>query len=99
MLMSQAESYLMKGAELYERIYAQSAAAVDNVPPPTRLTLSFDLFCLLVEYTSLVHRLNIGEGPAVEELLCSDALYFETRERQLSVGVDFFASPDTIVVS
>lgn len=97
--MSQAETYLIKGTQLYERICAQSSATEAITPQPRCLTLSFDLFCILIEYTALVDRLHFGKGPTVEELLCSDELLFDTGEHQLTIKVDFFASPDTMVIA
>lgn len=97
--MSQAETYLIKGSQLYERICTQSSTTKATAPQPRCLTLSFDLFCILIEYTALVDRLNSGKGPTVEELLCSGELLFDTGEHQLMVRVDFFASPDTMVIA
>lgn len=95
--MSQAETYLLKGTQLYERICALSAS-LEAKQPQTKLILSFDLYCLLLEYTSLVGRLNSGDAATVNELLAYDELMFDTGNDHLLVSVDFFASQDTILI-
>ena len=95
--MSQAETYLLKGTQLYERICALSAS-IEAEQPQTKLILSFDLYCLLLEYTSLVGRLNSGDAATVNELLTYDELMFDTGNYHLLVSVDFFASQDTILI-
>lgn len=97
--MSHAETYLFKGTQLYERICALSAAMEPSGRQQFRLVLSFDLYCLLLEYTALVGRLNSEAGTEVEELFHYDDLMFDTGNYHLAITVDFFASPDTIAIS
>lgn len=96
--MSEAESFLVRGTQLYERICAQTLATESTAQRPSQLTLSFDLFCILVEYTVLIDRLNSGMASTIEELFSSDDLLFDAGSVQLVVGVDFFLPQNTIIV-
>ncbi len=97
MIMSHAETYLLKGTQLYERICGLSAS-LESTEPQTKLVLSFDLYCLLLEYTSLVGRLNAGDAATVDELLTYDELMFDTGSYHLLVSIDFFSPSDTIII-
>jgi hypothetical protein len=93
------ETYLFKGTQLYERICALSASMESSGREQSKLLLSFDLYCLLLEYTALVGRLNSVGGAEVEELFQYDDLIFDTGNNHLAIAVDFLASPETIIIS
>lgn len=95
--MSQTETYLLKGTQLYERICTLSAS-LEPKELQTKLVISFDLYCLLLEYTSLVGRLSAGDAATVDELLTYDELMFDTGNYHLLVSIDFFAPSDTIMI-
>ncbi len=96
--MSHAETYLLKGTQLYERICDLSSRIESEIQDQTKLILSFDLYCLLLEYTSLVGRLNSGDATTVDDLLTYDELMFDTGDYHLLISIDFFAPPDTVVI-
>jgi hypothetical protein len=97
--MSHAETYLVKGAQLYERICSEAASRPPGVPPPTKVLLSFDLFCLLAEYAALVEGLQKVNSTAMHELLAAEDLILDTGTYQLVVRIDFFLPPNTIHIS
>jgi hypothetical protein len=97
--MSHAETYLVKGTQLYERICAEAASRPQGSPPPTKVSLSFDLFCLLAEYTALVEGLQKGNPTTMHDLLASEDLMLDTGTYQLAVCIDFFLPPNTMRVS
>jgi hypothetical protein len=97
--MSHAETYLVKGAQLYERICSEAASHPPGAPPPTKVALSFDLFCLLAEYTALVEGLQKEHSLTMHELFTAEDLMLDTGAYQLAVCIDFFLPPNTIHVS
>ncbi len=97
--MPHTEEVLLKGTRLTERIRSLCAEVDDGARRPARLELSFDQFCMLLEYTSLMGEFKAAGGHSLEELMCSEELVFESGDYKLSVGVDFFAPPKTVHVS
>ena len=96
--MTTAESVLIRGNSLHERVASISSALDAQLAPQARLLLSFDLYCVLLEYTALVGQLNLAKGQTVRELLSYDDLVFDTGLHKLVVTVDFFSPSDSLQI-
>jgi hypothetical protein len=96
--MTTAENVLLRGTSLHDRVVSISSALDAQLAPQTTLWLSFDLYCVLLEYTALVGQINFAEGQSVEELLSYDELVFDTGVHKLTVAVDFFGPADTLQI-
>ncbi len=59
------------------------------------VVLSFDLYCLLLEYSILGGQIHLAEEYHLEDLLFCDDLMIETPHRQLQVVIDFLAHPNS----
>jgi hypothetical protein len=93
------EQVLQKGADLTERIRVLGSVTQAQGQKPTVIHLSFDLFCLLAEYSLLVSQLHLGESQDLSELFLEDQLFFEMGDHQLQLMVDYFEAPNTVFVS
>ncbi len=98
MSVSGVEALLTKALELCTYINTISASCGKEAKEKPKLILSFDLYCLLLEYTVYLKGLSDSNQSSVEELLLCDDLLFETPDRQLEVRVDFFLPPNTVAV-
>jgi len=96
--MTTGENVLVRGNSLHERVASISSALDAQLAPQEKLLLSFDLYCVLLEYTALVGKLNLSEGQTVEELLSYDELVFDTGLHKLVVSVDFFSPADSLQI-
>ena len=96
--MSGTEALLTKALELCTYINTISASYADRGKGKPKLVLSFDLYCLLLEYTVYLRGLSDTNPNTVEELILCDDLLFETPNRQLEVNVDFFLPANSVVV-
>jgi hypothetical protein len=97
-VMTTAESVLVRGNNLHERVDSISSTFDAQLAPQSRLLLSFDLYCVLLEYTALVGQLNLSRGQSIEELLSYDELIFDTGLHKLTVSVDFFGPADSLQI-
>lgn len=96
--MSGVEALLTKALELCTYINTISASFDKEAKEKPKLILSFDLYCLLLEYTVYLKGLSDANPNTVEELILCDDLLFETPKSQLEVRVDFFLPPNTVNV-
>ena len=92
------EALLTKALELCTYINTISAAVEEETATEAMLVLSFDLYCLLLEYTVYMKGLSEAAPQSIEELIVCDDLLFETPKRQLKVHVDFFLPPNTVSI-
>jgi len=97
--MSETERFLVKGAQLHERICALSSYMELEARRQEKLRISFDLYCIMMEYSALLARFDSSEGESLEELLEYEDLVFDTGHYNLAVSIDFFAPPNTISIS
>lgn len=97
--MTTVESLLVRGNQLHERVAALSLSLDSQLAPQARLVLSFDLYCLLLEYTVLMGQLNLDHHQTVEELLSYDDLVFDTGIHKLCVSIDFFGPSNSVQIS
>lgn len=96
--MKTAEYLLVRGTHLNERVVGLSHSLDTQLAPQARLVLSFDLYCVLLEYTVLVSQLSLAEVQTVEELLSYDDLIFDTGVHKLIVSVDFFSPANSMQI-
>ena len=92
------ENVLSRGALLNERVAALSHSLDSQLAPQSKLLLSFDLYCTLLEYTALIGQLTLSDGQSVEDLLAYDDLIFDTGMHKLVVQVDFFCPPNSVQI-
>jgi hypothetical protein len=96
--MTTVEAVLVRGNQLHERVAALSNSLDSQLAPQSKLVLSFDLYCVLLEYTALMGQLNLENGQTVAELLHCDALIFDTGIHKLGVSVDFFGPTNSVQI-
>jgi hypothetical protein len=89
---------LVKGVQLHRRINELSSELAERNHPQTRVMLSPELFFALLEYTVLMNETNMNRELLLWELCQRDELFFDTGSQQLKIGVDFFASSNTITI-
>jgi hypothetical protein len=93
------ETVLVRGNQLHERVAALSHSLDSQLAPQSKLVLSFDLYCILLEYTALMGQLNMEHSQSVPELLLCDDLIFDTGVHKLMVSVDFFGPTNSVQIS
>jgi hypothetical protein len=96
--MTTVESVLVRGNQLHERVGALSHSLDSQLVPQSKLVLSFDLYCLLLEYTALMGQLSLEHGQTVAELLTYEDLEFDTGVHRLGVSVDFFGPMNSVQI-
>jgi hypothetical protein len=96
--MTTVEAVLVRGNHLHERVAALSQSLDSQLAPQSKLVLSFDLYCVLLEYTALMGQLNLENGQSVSELLACDDLIFDTGVHKLTVSVDFFGPTNSVQI-
>ncbi len=89
------ERLLTRASEICASINALSAFLEGRDVPQQRIVLSFDVFCVLLEYTAHLRTSLHYSACDVEELLGADDLVFETARRDLPVRIDFFLPANT----
>ena len=97
--MSNSETVILKGSQLHERICALSAFMDSVVNRQETLVLSFDLYCVLLEYSVLLGKFDVLEKLTVEQLIDYDQLVFDTGSHKLVVHVDFFSPQNSVTIS
>ena len=93
------EALLTKALELCTYINTISSSMDGPQKGTRRLVLSFDLYCLLLEYTVYLKGVSESNPNTMEELILCDDLLFETPQRQLEVHVDFFLPANTVTIA
>lgn len=96
--MSDSEAVILKGSQLHERICALSTFMDSVVNRQEQLILSFDLYCVLLEYSVLLGKFDVMEKLSVEQLIAYEQLIFDTGQQKLNVQVDFFAPPNSVTI-
>jgi hypothetical protein len=97
--MENNESLLTKASDICSHINAMSEFYAAQHRPQKKLIVSFDVYCLLLEYTALLnHTHRNGESSSIEELISTPDLVYETKKHQLSVCVDFFQPPGSVEI-
>jgi hypothetical protein len=91
------EAILAKGVELCAQINNLSELVEEQrQKEQSTLVVSFDVYCVLLEYTVYLHRYETLVSSSLEDFLCSDDLVFEANNKRLDVRVDFFLSANSI---
>ena len=93
------EALLTKALELCTYINTISSSMDESGKTKPKLILSFDLYCLLLEYTVYLKGLGDPNSGSIEDLILCDDLLFETPQRQLEVRVDFFLPVNTVTIA
>jgi hypothetical protein len=84
------DDLLRRAAEVCARINALCDWAREQERPHERLVVSFDVYCVLLEYTVYVQQLHGGDGHSLEEYIHFDDLLYEAEGMPLDVRIDFF---------
>ncbi len=99
MNLSDSEAVILKGSQLHERICALSTFMDSVVNRQDNLVLSFDLYCVLLEYSVLLGKFDVTEKLSVDQLIDYDQLIFDTGGQKLLVIVDFFAPQNSVTIA
>jgi len=99
MNLSDSEAVILKGSQLHERICALSTFMDSVVTRQENLVLSFDLYCVLLEYSVLLGKFDVTEKLSVDQLIDYDQLIFDTGAQKLLVIVDFFAPQNSVTIA
>jgi hypothetical protein len=89
----------LKGLQLNNRILELIDSLNGTDFERRKLILSFDLYCLLVEYFIILYHESENIEEMLSGLLAQDALQVEVGNAVYSLEIDFFAHPNTIIVS
>ena len=87
-----------RGEELCIFINSLSVLVEAQQKPQAKLTVSFDVYCALLEYTVHLHHSHLNNKIAIEDLLFSEDLIYETLNHSLDVCVDFFLPADSMII-
>jgi hypothetical protein len=90
------EEVLVKGVHIQQRISTLSTLLDSQIQHQERLTLSFDVFCMLLEYTILMNKEKPNKDLLLQELILKEDLLFDTGKHQLYISVDFTLSRNSI---
>lgn len=97
--MSESEAVILKGSQLHERICSLSTFMDSVVENQETVVLSFDLYCLLLEYSVLLGKFDVMEKLSLDQLVGFEHLVFDTGTQKLRVKVDFFAPSNSVSIS
>jgi len=97
-MMKNADTLLLKGTLLYERIYSFATSMDAYASEPKKLVLSFDLYCLLLEYSLLADHFQSNGAQSIEELFFYEDLMFDSGKFTLHINVDFFAPQESMTI-
>lgn len=98
-MISDDDEVLVKGMHIQQRISNISALLDSLSEHQERLALSFDVYCSLLNYTILMNNTHPNRDLLLQELLLKEDLLFDTGKHQLYIGIDFYASNDSISIS
>ena len=93
------EDLFTKAVELCTQIHSLSAKADFADRQQHQLIVSFDVYCVLLEYTLFLQNLRAETGMTLEEYLRCDDLVFDANGQRLDVQVDFFLLPGSIHIN
>jgi hypothetical protein len=97
--MENNESLLTKASDICSYINALSEHYAVHHRQQKKLIVSFDVYCLLLEYTALLNQTHQNGGSSsLEELIVTPDLIYETKKHQLTVCVDFFSSLGSVEI-
>ncbi|MBW7888222.1 MAG: hypothetical protein H3C35_07665 [Bacteroidetes bacterium] len=92
------EEVLMKGLQIQHRIIDLNAM-MNSGQGKNQLTLSFDMYCSLMDYILLINHSSQERDKILEELILRDDLLFDTGTMQLKILVDFFLPAESILIT
>ena len=98
MHMTPDETMFTKAVEFCTQIHTMSSMADFSHLPQSRLVVSFDVYCVLLEYTMFLQRMRPDEGFTLEEYLQCDDLVFDANGHRLDVRIDFFLPPQSVQI-
>lgn len=94
----QGNAILARGLDLCAQISHMSMQAERLLQPQQSLTVSFDVYCDLLEYSLYLQSYSGETAPTLEDYLRADDLLFETNGRKLTIRVDFFLPSNSIII-
>jgi hypothetical protein len=90
---------LVRGVELCSQINSLSVLADRNHCAQSKLVVSFDVYCDLLEYTVYIYHYDAEHPATIEDYIFSDELVFEANGHKLDVRIDFFLPSNSIQIS
>ncbi len=92
------DEVLVKGMHIQQRISNISVLLDSLLENQERLSLSFDVYCSLLNYTVLMNNTHPNRSLLLQELLLKEDLLFDTGKHQLFITIDFYAFHDSITI-
>jgi hypothetical protein len=96
--MTPEEGLFTKAVELCTQIHSLSARADIADHHQSKLIVSFDVYCVLLEYTIFLQQMRAEAGLTLEEYLRCDDLIFDANGHRLDVRVDYFLPLNSIKI-
>jgi hypothetical protein len=90
------DDLLRRAAELCAQINALSSWSREQLRPHRRLVVSFDVYCILLEYTVYMQHVQGSENHSLEEYIQFDDLLYEAEGFPLDVRIDYFLPPNSV---
>jgi hypothetical protein len=90
---SDNEAFIQRAVELCTEINALSAWMHRQQQPQERLVVSFDVYCILLEYTVYIQQTGGTAVHSIEDFVRFDDLVYEADGRPLDVRINFFLPP------
>jgi hypothetical protein len=96
--MTHPETLLTKATDICAQINLLSSLMEAQGKKQSRLVLSFDVYCVLLEYTAYLNPALQSEEDVriAEEMIIANDFVYETQKQKLAVQIDFF-SPAGVV--
>ncbi|GEM_PF-2309061 len=95
---SQSTLLFLKGLHLNNRILELTKNVHTKSPGKQKIKLSFDLFCVLIEYFVIINNDEENIDLTIEELLSQDSLQVEVGAVTYTLEVNFFSPSNTLIV-
>lgn len=90
---SDNEAFIQRAIALCTEINVLSAWMRRQQQPQERLVVSFDVYCILLEYTVYVQQAEGTAVHSIEDFVRFDDLMYEADGQPLDVRINFFLPP------
>jgi hypothetical protein len=96
--MTHPEQLLTKATDICAQINLLSALMEAQGKAQSKLILSFDVYCVLLEYTAYLNPALQSEADVriAEEMIIVNDFVYETPKQKLAVRIDFFSPPGVV---
>jgi len=88
----------LKGLHLNNRILKLAKTTQNKRSGQPKIRLSFDLYCILIEYFVIIYNDDEDIDLSIEELLIQDTLQIEVGSVTYTLEVNFFSPSNTLII-